>query len=122
MVKHLFKMSVFIYVKVNDGVGNNSSTRAKSRLPATDDSEHSQSDTITYDDPAGRMERERIMAQLKRGASPSPDCNTEEDEEDTRDNTTRKVGKKIIMSRWSRKDSFLIFLLGLSNCIKSTVV
>lgn len=103
MVKHLFKISISfsIFVKVNDGVGNNSSTRAKSRLPATDDSEHSQSDTITYDDPAGRMEREKIMAQLKRGASPSPDCNTEEDEEDT-----RKVVKKIIMSRWSRKDSF----------------
>ena len=32
------------------------------------------------------------MAQLKRGCSPSPDCNTEEEEEERRDNTTRTVG------------------------------
>lgn len=57
-----------------------------------DDSEHSQSDTITYDDPAGRMEREKIMAQLKRGNSPSPDFYTEDEEEDRRDNKTDTVG------------------------------
>ena len=34
--------------------------------------EQSQSDCISYDDPAGRLERERILAQLKR-ASPSQD-------------------------------------------------
>ena len=32
----------------------------------------SQGDVITYDDPAGRQERERILAQLK-AASPSQD-------------------------------------------------
>ena len=58
-------------------------------MAVTDESEHSQSDTITYDDPAGRMEREKIMAQLKRGCSPSPDITTEEDEEI---NTANKVG------------------------------
>lgn len=68
--------------KDSGSVGNKSSSRVKSRFPATDESEHSQSDTITYDDPAGRMERDRIIAQLKRGASPSPDCNTEEEEEE----------------------------------------
>lgn len=57
-----------------------------------DDSEHSQSDTITYDDPAGRMEREKIMAQLKRGCSPSPDFPTEDEEDDRRYNTTVTVG------------------------------
>jgi len=61
-------------------------------MPMNDDSEHSQSDTITYDDPAGRMEREKIMAQLKRGNSPSPDFNTEDEEEDRRDNKTDRVG------------------------------
>lgn len=79
-------------MKVNEG-GANSSSRTKSRLQVTDDSEHSQSDTITYDDPAGRMEREKIMAQLKRGSSPSPDCYTEEDEKDGCDNTTHAVGR-----------------------------
>ncbi len=34
--------------------------------------EPSQGDIISYDDPAGRMERERILAQLK-AASPSQD-------------------------------------------------
>lgn len=58
-------------------------------MAVTDESEHSQSDTITYDDPAGRMEREKIMAKLKRGCSPSPDLTAEEDEEI---NTTNKVG------------------------------
>ena len=73
---------ILCLVKDSGGVGNKSSSRVKSRFPATDESEHSQSDTITYDDPAGRMERDRIIAQLKRGASPSPDCNTEEEEEE----------------------------------------
>ena len=36
----------------------------------------SQGDVITYDDPAGRLERERILAQLK-AASPSQDGFTE---------------------------------------------
>jgi len=34
------------------------------------------------------MEREKIMAQLKRGNSPSPDFHTEDEEEDRRDNKT----------------------------------
>ena len=46
----------------------------------TDESEHSQSDTITYDDPAGRLEREKILARLKKGCSPSPDFDLEQDE------------------------------------------
>ena len=92
-------------MKATEGGGNNSSSRSKSRLPAKDDSEHSQSDTITYDDPAGRMEREKIMAQLKRGASPSPDCNTEEDDEDRSDNTTHAVGSLVsVCNRSVRKE------------------
>ena len=79
------KILHFLYfVQDTESAGKNASSRVKSRLPATDDSEPSQSDTITYDDPAGRMEREKIIAQLKRGASPSTDCNTEEDEENRR--------------------------------------
>ena len=66
----------------------------------TDDSEHSQSDTITYDDPAGRMEREKIMAQLKRGNSPSPDFHTEDEEEDRRDRKTDTVG--VTWDNWER--------------------
>lgn len=79
-------------LKAVEGVDSNSSSRVKSRMPMNDDSEHSQSDTITYDDPAGRMEREKIMAQLKRGNSPSPDFHTEDEEEDRRDNKTHTVG------------------------------
>lgn len=67
----------------------------------TDDSEHSQSDTITYDDPAGRMEREKIMAQLKRGNSPSPDFHTEDEEEDRRDHKIDAVGLICGMITWS---------------------
>ena len=78
--------------KSAEGADNNSSSRVKSRMPMTDESEHSQSDTITYDDPAGRMEREKIMAQLKRGNSPSPDFHTEDEEEDRRDRKTDTVG------------------------------
>lgn len=50
-----------------------------------DESEASQSDTITYDDPAGRLEREKIMARLKRGYSPSPDESHEENDDDKTD-------------------------------------
>ena len=57
-------------------------SRNKSRV--TEESEQSQSDHITYDDPAGRMEREKIMAHLKK-TSPSryldPDGDEEHDEE-----------------------------------------
>jgi len=81
-----------LLLKAVEGVDSNSSSRVKSRMPMNDDSEHSQSDTITYDDPAGRMEREKIMAQLKRGNSPSPDFHTEDEEEDRRDNKTHTVG------------------------------
>lgn len=79
-------------MKAADGADSNSSSRVKSRMPLNDDSEHSQSDTITYDDPAGRMEREKIMAQLKRGGSPSPDFHTEDEEEDKRYIKTDTVG------------------------------
>ena len=91
--RHSFSLLHFLYfVQDTESAGKKASSRVKSRVPATDDSEPSQSDTITYDDPAGRMEREKIIAQLKRGASPSTDCNTEEDEENRQDcNTLRKV-------------------------------
>ena len=39
-------------------------SRNKSRI--TEESEQSQSDHITYDDPDGRMEREKIMANIKK--------------------------------------------------------
>lgn len=80
------------FFKATEGDDSNSSSRVKSRMPITDDSEHSQSDTITYDDPAGRMEREKIMAQLKRGCSPSPDFPTEDEEEERQHNNTHTVG------------------------------
>lgn len=69
-------------------------------MPITDDSEHSQSDTITYDDPAGRMEREKIMAQLKRGCSPSPDFHTEDEEEERRHNNTNTVSVLDFVLKW----------------------
>jgi len=88
-----FKKSFsLLLLKSTEVADSNSSSRIKSRMPLNDDSEHSQSDTITYDDPAGRMEREKIMAQLKRGNSPSPDIHTEDEEEDRRDSKTDTVG------------------------------
>ena len=72
-------------------MAGNTSSRVKSREHATDDSEHSHSDTITYDDPAGRMERDRIMAQLKRGCSPCSEIDTEDQEEDKACEQTHKV-------------------------------
>lgn len=90
-LKSLKRVSL-LPLKSAEGADNNSSSWVKSRMPMTDDSEHSQSDTITYDDPAGRMEREKIMAQLKRGNSPSPDFHTEDEEEDRRDHKTDAVG------------------------------
>ena len=87
-------------MKASDVECNKSSSRIKSRFMATDESEHSQSDTITYDDPAGRMEREKIMAQLKRGCSPSPDFTTEDDEEErVRNDTTHTVGTSTIVTK-----------------------
>ncbi|EDO38946.1 predicted protein, partial [Nematostella vectensis] len=55
-----------------------------------DESEHSQVDTITYDDPAGRLEREKIMAQLNKRCSPSPDFENNEDNI-TRDEASEEV-------------------------------
>jgi len=60
--------------------------RESDKSTRKDDIEPSQSDTITYDDPAGRLERERIMARLK-GCSPSssPDSTMQGPQEDDYD-------------------------------------
>lgn len=51
------------------------------------------------------MEREKIMAQLKRGCSPSPDFQTEDEEEDRRNNVTNTV--RLIHIKGGRLGTFL---------------
>jgi hypothetical protein len=85
MLKHSYCLYLQRDVKLGDNKGDHKHS---------EESEQSQSDTITYDDPAGRLEREKIMARLKRGCSPSPDefiDNNDDDDDDDKDGNDKNV-------------------------------
>ena len=68
-----FIIALLPFQKSNSESSRSSGERKQnSRVASFPTLQPSQGDVITYDDPAGRQERERILAQLK-AASPSQD-------------------------------------------------